>query len=50
MPHHSVEPDLELFYTDTGNGPPVLLLHGRTGDGNDWAWLGARPSVAGAAR
>lgn len=29
----------ELFDSDTGSGRPMLLLHGWTCDGNDWAWL-----------
>ena len=39
MPHHVVDSGVDLFYTDTGSGPPVLLLHGWTCDGTDWAWL-----------
>jgi pimeloyl-ACP methyl ester carboxylesterase len=27
-----------IFYTDTGQGKPVLLLHGWACDGNDWSW------------
>ncbi len=41
MPNCNVAQGVELFYTDTGSGPPVLLLHGWTCDGNDWAWLSA---------
>jgi pimeloyl-ACP methyl ester carboxylesterase len=28
----------QIFYTDEGTGPLVLLLHGWSCDGNDWAW------------
>ena len=28
----------DLFYTDEGAGQPVLLVHGYTCDGQDWAW------------
>src|SRR5919109_5455624 len=27
-----------IFYTDAGQGRPILLLHGWCCDGNDWAW------------
>jgi pimeloyl-ACP methyl ester carboxylesterase len=27
-----------LFYTDEGDGPPVLLLHGWACDSHDWSW------------
>jgi pimeloyl-ACP methyl ester carboxylesterase len=27
-----------LFYTDEGSGPPLLLVHGWSCDGTDWAW------------
>lgn len=30
---------VELFYTDAGEGSPVLLLHGWTCDSHDWSWL-----------
>lgn len=30
-----------LFYTESGNGHPVLLIHGLGCDGSDWAWLAA---------
>lgn len=29
---------VELFYTDTGDGPVALLLHGWTCDSHDWSW------------
>jgi pimeloyl-ACP methyl ester carboxylesterase len=28
----------KLFYTDEGAGSPVLLVHGWSCDGSDWAW------------
>lgn len=30
---------VELFYTDRGTGPAVVMLHGWTCDGSDWSWL-----------
>lgn len=30
-----------IFYTDEGEGQPVLCLHGWTCDGTDWSWLSA---------
>src|SRR4051794_29740452 len=30
--------DLELFYTDEGEGPPVLFVHGWSCDSHDWTW------------
>ena len=27
-----------LFFTDVGNGPDVMLLHGWTCDSHDWSW------------
>lgn len=27
-----------IFYTDAGDGRPILLLHGWACDGNDWSW------------
>lgn len=27
-----------LFFTDTGNGPDVMLIHGWTCDSHDWSW------------
>jgi len=39
MPSFTTDDDVELFYTDEGEGRPVLLLHGWACDGTDWAWL-----------
>ena len=33
--------DGELFYTEHGSGPAVLLVHGWGCDGSDWSWLGS---------
>lgn len=30
--------DARLFYTDEGDGEPVVLLHGWTCDSHDWSW------------
>jgi pimeloyl-ACP methyl ester carboxylesterase len=32
-------PDTRLFYTDQGDGPPLVLVHGYTCDSTDWTWL-----------
>ena len=37
MPYLSL-PDTRLFYTDQGDGPPVVLVHGYTCDSTDWTW------------
>jgi pimeloyl-ACP methyl ester carboxylesterase len=39
MPHLAVADDTEIFYSDDGSGPAVLMLHGIAGDGGDWSWL-----------
>jgi pimeloyl-ACP methyl ester carboxylesterase len=30
--------DVELFYTDEGDGPCILLVHGLGADSHDWNW------------
>jgi pimeloyl-ACP methyl ester carboxylesterase len=30
--------DVTLFYTDQGQGSPVVLVHGWSCDGTDWSW------------
>jgi pimeloyl-ACP methyl ester carboxylesterase len=30
--------EFRMFYTDEGDGPPILLVHGWTCDGSDWSW------------
>lgn len=37
MPFARVE-DAAVFFTDEGKGTPVVLVHGWTGDSNDWIW------------
>jgi pimeloyl-ACP methyl ester carboxylesterase len=34
---------IQLFYRDSGSGPPLLLLHGFTGSGDDWKHVFAAP-------
>ena len=34
---------VQLFYRDSGDGAPLLLLHGFTGCGDDWAHVFAGP-------
>ena len=34
---------LQLFYRESGNGDPLLLLHGFTGSGDDWKHVFADP-------
>lgn len=31
-------PDTTLYYTDQGEGPPLVLVHGYTCDSVDWTW------------
>jgi len=38
MAYYEVSDGTRLFYTDTGQGRPVLMLHGRACDGTDWSW------------
>ena len=39
MPQLAVADDVEIFYSDHGSGPAVLMLHGWACDGSDWIWL-----------
>jgi len=32
-------PDTRLFYTDQGEGEPLVLAHGYTCDSTDWTWV-----------
>ena len=38
MAYHQVPDGTQNFDTDTGQGRPVLMLHGWTCDGTDWSW------------
>jgi pimeloyl-ACP methyl ester carboxylesterase len=39
MPHLPLADAQTIFYTDEGEGDPVLMIHGWSCDGSDWAWL-----------
>ena len=41
MPVVAVADNVEIFHSEHGSGPTVLLLHGWTCDGADWSWLAA---------
>lgn len=41
----SVAGDVELYFSDDGAGPPVVLLHGWACDGSDWNWLASDLTV-----
>jgi pimeloyl-ACP methyl ester carboxylesterase len=32
-------PDTQLYYTDQGEGQPLVLVHGYTCDSTDWTWM-----------
>lgn len=36
----------EIAFERTGNGPPLVLVHGRIGDHRFWDLSGVRPAVA----
>ncbi|MEO3884786.1 alpha/beta hydrolase [Nonomuraea sp. B5E05] len=38
MPYADVGEDVRLFYTDDGDGPPLLLVHGWGADSHQWSW------------
>ena len=38
---------VSMFYTDEGEGQPVLLVHGWSCDGSDWAWQTPALKAAG---
>ena len=41
----AVSDDVEVFYSDHGCGPSLLMLHGWTCDGADWSWLASDLAV-----
>lgn len=43
MSHTAIVNGLNLFYRDSGEGEPLLLLHGFTGSGADWQHVFATP-------
>jgi len=45
MTYHEVTDGTRIFYTDTGQGRPVLLLHGWACDSNDWSRQGMTPAA-----
>jgi pimeloyl-ACP methyl ester carboxylesterase len=46
MPYARVN-EISMFYTDEGEGPPILLVHGWSCDGADWAWQTPALKAAG---
>ncbi|MFN8616677.1 MAG: alpha/beta hydrolase [Dehalococcoidia bacterium] len=46
MPYAQVN-DISMFYTDEGDGPPVLMVHGWSCDGSDWSWQTPALKAAG---
>jgi pimeloyl-ACP methyl ester carboxylesterase len=39
MPLLTVDEGIDVYYSDHGSGPAVLMLHGWGCDGGDWIWL-----------
>src|SRR5436309_1794798 len=37
MPYAELD-GTRLFFTDEGEGPPILFVHGYTCDSHDWSW------------
>ncbi|GAA3559008.1 hypothetical protein GCM10022419_044480 [Nonomuraea rosea] len=52
MPYADVGGNVRIFYTDDGDGPPLLLVHGWGTDSHQWSWhidaLAARHRVIAA--
>ena len=46
MPYSEIN-GVSIFYTDEGEGSPVLLVHGWSCDGGDWAWQTPALKAAG---
>ena len=46
MPYALVN-EISMFYTDEGEGLPILLVHGWSCDGADWAWQTPALKAAG---
>ena len=46
MPYAQVN-NVSMFYTDEGEGSPVLMVHGWSCDGSDWAWQAPALKAAG---
>ena len=46
MPYAQVN-GIKMFYTDEGEGTPVLFVHGWSCDGSDWAWQAPALKAAG---
>ncbi|MGH2785734.1 MAG: alpha/beta fold hydrolase [Actinomycetota bacterium] len=38
MPFAAVDDGVELFYSEHGAGPPLLMVHGWSCDSHDWMW------------
>ncbi|MER5999385.1 alpha/beta hydrolase [Nonomuraea angiospora] len=38
MPYADVGGNIRLFYTEDGDGPPLLLVHGWGTDSHQWSW------------
>ncbi|MFC4119681.1 alpha/beta fold hydrolase [Nonomuraea zeae] len=38
MPYADVGGNIRIFYTDDGDGPPLLLVHGWGTDSHQWSW------------
>lgn len=49
MPSFTSVDGTEIHYRDVGEGPPVVLLHGLTADGEmNWEWTGLAPAIRAA--
>jgi len=41
MPYIATLDGGSIFYTDEGAGPGILMIHGWSCHGSDWAWMQA---------